>query len=90
MASQAMASLSTMHERAGNGSDRGGCQRKTLGEVEALSGDELHAVGVELGQDTEAIMLDFVNPAGPCGRLIGEARQARLIAPDTALQLTRY
>jgi hypothetical protein len=29
-----------------------------------------------------------VDPAGPCGRLIGEAQQATLIPPDTALQLT--
>ncbi len=66
------------------------CQRKTPGEVEPLSGDEPHVAGVELGQNAEAIVLDFVDPAGPGGWLFGEARQARFIAPDLVPKLTRY
>ena len=77
------------------GSRRQGCDRshhqgETLGKVEALPGDKLHATVVEVGQDAEAVVLDFVNPAGPGRRLFGEARQARLVTPDLALQLTRY
>jgi hypothetical protein len=43
----------------------------------------------------EAVVLDFVNPAGGGGRLLRETRQARLqtgqgfFSPQSALQLTR-
>jgi hypothetical protein len=47
----------------------------------------LYAAGVKFGQDAEAVVLDFVDPAGPSGWLFGEARQARFVAPNTALQL---
>ena len=46
--------------------------------------------GVELGQDAEAVMLDFVTPAGSGRRHFGGSWQTKLVAPDLALQLTRY
>ena len=45
---------------------------------------------VELGQNAKAVMLDFVNPSRSGGRLFGWTRQARFVAPNSALQLTRY
>jgi hypothetical protein len=33
------------------------------------AGHELHAVAVAIGDDPKAIVLDFVNPAGPGRRL---------------------
>ena len=71
------------------GSDGRGRHGKAIGEVEALASVERHAAGSPIGEDTEAVMLDFVNPAGPGRRLLGRAGQARLDAPQLAMQLTR-
>jgi hypothetical protein len=84
-----MASPSTMQRACRQRSDRRGRQRETLGQVKAFPSNQPDTAGVEFGQDAEAVVLDFVNPAGPGGRLLGEARQARFVAPDPALQLTR-
>ena len=40
--------------------------------------EQPHAPALAPGKDAKAIVLDFVNPAGPRRRLLGRAREAWL------------
>ena len=62
------------HRQFGDGC-RG--EREAIGEVIALAGVKGHAGGVALGENAEAVVLDFVNPAGPARRPLGRAGQAQ-------------
>src|SRR6185295_5259864 len=53
-------------------------QRIPLGEVVTVGCDKANAGTVLLRQDPEAIMLDFMNPVGPAGRLFRSAGQTSL------------
>jgi hypothetical protein len=62
----------------------------------AVPGDEPYAARVATGDNAEAVMLDFMNPAGPHRRRFGAAGYARLetgrgtIGAHAAPKLTRY
>ena len=47
------------------------------------------AASIALGQDAEAVVFIFMNPAGSGRRLLGGAGKAGLEALQLALQLTR-
>src|SRR5262249_1994777 len=62
----------------GQGRNRLGNQRKTIGEVVAVAREQPHASFVAARQNTEAVVLDLVNPVGPAGRLLSRTGQAWL------------
>ena len=78
------------HTRASwQGSDRLDNEREAIGKIVSAAGDQTHAIGVAVGDDAKAVVLDFVNPASSRGRPFGGTRKARLKAPDTARKLTQ-
>jgi hypothetical protein len=44
----------------------------------SVAGNEAHATRIALSDNAEAIVLDFVDPAWPGRRLLGQTRQAGL------------
>jgi hypothetical protein len=61
------------HRERGNGF---GGQRETIGEIVAISADQVDDAALPMSKDTKAVVLDLVHPAGTCRRLLGRARQA--------------
>ena len=59
-------------------SDRIDDLREARREIVAAAGKQPHAVGVSPSDDAKAIVLDFVNPAGPRRWHLGRPRQAGL------------
>jgi len=55
----------------------------------AVPGHEAHALGIAVRHDTEAVVLDLVNPAWARWRLLCRPGQTRIEAPDKALKLTQ-
>src|SRR6516225_62785 len=62
-----------------NGSDN---ERKARCEIITVPRDEPDTRTISPGHDAKAIMLDFVNPAGPGGRDFGGRGQTRLNYPQ--------
>ena len=56
-------------------------QREAMGEVVARTAVEPHARTVLAGNDTEAVVLDFVQPLAAGRQLIGFGREARRDEP---------
>ena len=56
--------------------DRGGDLRKACAEIVAIAREQPDTPLVAPGEDAEAIVLDFVNPARPRGWLLSPAGQA--------------
>jgi len=52
--------------------------REAARKVGALSREQPHPAVRALGQDTETVVLDLVNPAPASGRLLGRTGKARL------------
>jgi hypothetical protein len=78
------------------GGNRRGDQRKAGGEVIPRPRHELHTVAAAMRDDPKAVVLDFVNPAWACRRLLCWPRKAGVISgkglldANAAPQLTRY
>jgi hypothetical protein len=93
--STAIASPSTMHERTGRAATASTMNGKTVAEVVPVSGDQPNGRALAVRQDAEAIVLDFMNPAGTARGHLRRPRQARLktglglFSKQSALQLTR-
>jgi hypothetical protein len=68
-----------VHRQAAN---RLGDGRESIGEVRPASAPDLHPLALLAGEDSEAVMLDLVQPAGSGGRAIGERRFARADEAD--------
>ena len=58
--------------------ERSGNLRIPGGKICAVACEQPHAPALAPGKDAKAIVLDFVNPAGPRRRLLGRAREAWL------------
>ena len=58
--------------------ERSGNLRIPGGKICAVACEQPHAPALAPGEDAKAIVLDFVNPAGPRRRLFGRAREAWL------------
>jgi hypothetical protein len=69
---------------------------KPPAEIVSVTGNETHTIHFSLSDNTEAIVLDFVNPAITSRRMLGRGRQAGFVAGQgplgaySAPQLTRY
>ena len=67
---------------AGVTANRPGDRREPIGEVRAAATPDLRTLTQLADKDSEAVMLDFLQPAGSGGRVIGERRFARADETD--------
>ena len=79
------------HTRASwQGSDRLDNEREAIGKIVSAAGDQTHAIGVAVGDDAKAVVLDFVNQPGPAGGLLagrgrhGSKRPTRRVSSRNA------
>ena len=79
-----------MHERAGKAAIAATASGKRSVRSKPFRVISFTPPALSLGQDAEAVVLDFVDPAGSGRRHFGGSWQTGLVAPDLPLQLTRY
>src|SRR5271170_2153786 len=85
----AIASPSSTQECTGRPARASTTSGERSAKSKPLRGDQAHTVAFAMDDDAKTVVLDFVNPAGPRGRLLGGTGQARFEAPDRALKLTQ-